>query len=269
MRMGTDAAALLAETSAKADHNLASELAQLRAANVKLQQELEESERSVEARVKEEIKLAQEFLEQRNDELRIEVRKRQQLQSAYFTAKAQKEVLEQDRDKLTAELEAVRASEAKLLQRDKRSKMLLEETRNNLLEQQKNERLALTEKLDAAAAESAGLQQRVQLLLQRNAALEEQLANAIDDCTSLRLKSEKQEEELRRLRESAALASAASSTINETLAAAQGQLEASRAEAVALHMRVAQLRGLAQVNESARCLRRSVNVSFRGRAPRA
>ena len=247
MRMGTDAAALMAEVSENVDHTLAADLAQLRAEKDALQKELELSQQSVQAKVKEEIRLAQEFLEQRNDELRIEMRKRQQFQSSYFTARAEKEISEQERNKLSAELQAAQDSISKLLQRDKRSRSLLEETRTTLTEQHKNECSRLAAQLEQAAANAAALQQRVELLLAKNVQLEERLADLGDDCASLRQRNERQEQELARFKEDTAAESAVSHTIKDALAAANRDLETSRAETAVVKLNMASLRDLAQV----------------------
>jgi chromosome segregation ATPase len=255
MRMGTDAAALLAKDSEKVDHNLAADLAQLRADNDALRKELEISQQSVQTKVREEIRLAQEFLEQRNDELRNETRKRQQFQSSYFTAKAEKEISEQERSKLSAELQAAQETVAKLLQRDKRARTLLEETRNNLIQQHDSERAAMNLQLVQSAANVASLQQRVELLLEKNGRLEERLVNVSDDCAALRQRTERQEQELRRLQESGAAECAATSSIKDVLATAQHELEVHRAENAALNTSMVQLRGLVKVT---RCLQRFI-----------
>jgi chromosome segregation ATPase len=247
MRMGTDAAVLMASDSEKVDHKLAADIAQLRSDRDALRKELELSQQSVQVKVREEIRLAQEFLEQRNDELRIEMRKRQQFQSSYFTAKAEKEISEQQRDKLSAELEAAQEKISKLLQRDKRARNLLEETRCALVQQHDNERAALTQQLESSAANNATLQQRVELLLDKNGRLEERVANMSDDCTALRQRCEKQEQELLRLRELSGEESAVSSTIKDALATTQHRLEVSIAESAALKLNMAQLRTIVQV----------------------
>jgi hypothetical protein len=254
MRMGTDAAALMAEVSENVDHTLAADLAQLRAEKDALQKELELSQQSVQAKVKEEIRLAQEFLEQRNDELRIEMRKRQQFQSSYFTARAEKEISEQERNKLSAELQAAQDSISKLLQRDKRSRSLLEETRTTLTEQHKNECSRLAAQLEQAADNAAALQQRVELLLAKNVQLEERLADLGDDCASLRQRNERQEQELARFKEDTAAESAVSHTIKDALAAANRDLETSRAETSVVKLNMARLHDLAQVRCYAHCL---------------
>jgi chromosome segregation ATPase len=253
MRMGTDAAALMAEVSEKVDHNLAAELATLRAEKAALQKELEMSQHSIQATVKEEIRLAQEFLEQRNDELRIETRKRQQYQTSYFTAKAEKEICEQERDKVSKELQCAQETISKLLQRDKRSRTLLEETRSKLVEQHSQEQAALASQLQQAASEIPALQQRVQLLLEKNHHLEERLLNLSDDCAELRQKNERQQEELLRFQETTAADSAASGKIKDVLSATQHELAASRAEVAGLKLDMDQLRCLVQVSQLFLC----------------
>lgn len=247
MRMGTDAAALMAEVSEKADHDLAAELATLRAEKVALQKELEFCRQSVQATVKEEIRLAQEFLEQRNDELRIETRKRQQYQTSFFTAKAEKEVSEQERSKLSEQLQTAQETISKLLQRDKRSRTALEEMRSKLVEQHSSEQAALTKQLDQAMGDISALQQRLQLLLEKNGRLEERVQDLSDDCAALRQKNERQQQELLRLEEATAADSATTGTVKEVLSATQQQLAASRAEAAVLKRDMDQLRCMAQV----------------------
>jgi chromosome segregation ATPase len=247
MRMGTDAAALMAQNSEKVDHALAAELSELRAEREALRRELEISQQSVQAKVRQEIRLAQEFLEQRNDELRIESRKRQQFQTSYFTVKAEKEISEQERIKLSAELQAARENSSKLLERDKRSRNLLEQTRSALVQQHNNERAALALQLEESAVSVTNLRQRVDLLLQKNGQMEERLANFSDDCAALREKNERQEQELLRLRTSSSEESAATCTIKDALVAAQHQLEVHRAESAALKLNMARMHGLVQV----------------------
>jgi len=247
MRMGTDAAALMADVSEKTDHTMAADMAQLRADKDALQKELEESQRSVQTKVREEIRLAQDFLEQRNDELRIETRKRQQFQSAYFTVKAEKEISEQERNKLAAELQEAQENVSKLLARDKRARSLLEETRSGLVEKHNNERAALVLQLERAAADVSSLQQRVELLLDKNVRLEERVVHLSDDCMALRQRNEKQEQELLQLQENASVASFESCTMKDALATAQQQLEVRRAEAATLTLTMAELRCLVQV----------------------
>ncbi len=247
MRMGTDAAALMAEVSENADHTLAADLTKLRAEKDALQRELELSRQSVQTKVKEEIRLAQEFLEQRNDELRIETRKRQQFQSSYYQAKAEKEISEQERNKVCAELQAAQDSISKLLQRDKRSRSLLEETKTTLVEQHKKECSDLAAQLDHAAADTAALQQRVELLLAKKVQLEERVADLSDDCASLRQRNEMQEQELARFKDVSAAESAVSHTIKDALATAKRDLEASRAETVNVKLNMNRLRDIAQV----------------------
>jgi chromosome segregation ATPase len=247
MRMGTDASTLMADVSEQTDHTLAADMAQLRADKCALQKELEESQLSVQAKVREEIRLAQEFLEQRNDELRIETRKRQQFQSAYFTVKAEKEISEQERSKLAAEIVAAQENLSKLLARDKRSRAVLEETRSSLVEQHDKERTALAQQLERAAADVASLQQRVELLLEKNGRLEERVAHLSDDCASVRQRNEKQERELVQLQENAAAASVASCVMNDALATAVRESEKHRKEAASLALTMAELRSLVQV----------------------
>jgi chromosome segregation ATPase len=250
MRMGTDAAALMTEVSEKVDHTLAADLAKLRAEKDALQKELEVCQQTVQAKVREEIRLAQEFLEQRNDELRIETRKRQQFQTSYFTAKAEKEISEQERNKMSEELRAAQETISKLLQRDKRSRTLLEETRSKLVEQHSNERAALTAQLEQSAGDVSALQQRVQLLLDRNGRSEERLAHLSDDCAELRQKNERLQQELLRFQDATALESAASGTVKDMLATTKHQLVASRVEVASLKQNMDQLRGLVQVSRA-------------------
>jgi chromosome segregation ATPase len=247
MRMGTDAAALLAQNSEKVDHTLASDLSQIRADRDALRIQLENSQQSMQAKVRQEIRLAQEFLEQRNDELRIESRKRQQFQSSYFTAKAEKEISEQERNKLSAELQAAQENVSKLLQRDKRSRNLLEETRSALVQQHNQERDVLALQLKESAASVTSLRQRVDLLLQNNGRLEERLVNLSDDCAALRQKNERQEQELLRLRTNSSEESAVTCAIKDALVSTQHQLEANRAEIAALKLNMARMCGLVQV----------------------
>ena len=136
---------------------------------------------------------------------------------------------------------------SKLLARDKRSRAVLEETRSSLVEQHDKERTALAQQLERAAADVASLQQRVELLLEKNGRLEERVAHLSDDCAAVRQRNEKQERELVQLQENAAAASVASCVMNDALATAVRESEKHRKEAASLALTMAELRSLVQV----------------------